>query len=364
MLAARAYEGETELRLEEIEIPSPGAGEVVIKVEAAGLASGVLSQWERGMYPILPRTLGNEAAGFIAEVGSGVTDFAVGDRVRLHPQLSCRRCEYCLTDREQLCPQCSIIGQGIYGPEARPMYERYHHGALAEYVLAPAWAVDRLADNISFEIAAKVHDIADALRAWKTADPPPGATVVHTAATGTIGPVSVRLARLFGVSRLIAVARSASRLEQVRALDPELVETVAFDQLDEEWGKAGGLTRAIRQRVPVGVDAVIDFLPEGPGTWQAIAALKMGGTGVLMGPNLAPPPLPTIAIMVNCWRLLGARACTREDARQVLSWLADGQLNVDDLITHRFALADVGAAARLVRERSEPTWMVVINPLN
>jgi threonine dehydrogenase-like Zn-dependent dehydrogenase len=66
--------------------------------------------------------------------------------------------------------------------------------------------------------------------------------------------------------------------------------------------------------------------------------------------------------MLNCWRLAGARACTREDARQVLSWVTDGRLRIDDLITHRFALSEVGAAVRTVLRRGEPTWMVVVNP--
>jgi hypothetical protein len=72
MLAARAYEGEQELRLEEIDRPKPGPGEIVMKVEAAGLPTGVIAQWDRGMYPIMPRTLGNEAAGSIFELGAGL----------------------------------------------------------------------------------------------------------------------------------------------------------------------------------------------------------------------------------------------------------------------------------------------------
>lgn len=362
MLAARAYQGETELKLEQIDRPEPGPGEVLIQVAAAGLAPGVLTQWERGMYPILPRTLGNEAAGTVAEVGAGVTDFELGQRVRLHPNLSCRSCEYCLTDREQLCSAGSIVGQGIYGPDAMPLYSKYHNGALAEYVLVPAWAVEPLPDGVSFDVAAKVHDIADALRALKTAAPPPGATVVLTAATGTIGTSVVRLAPWFGIKRIIAVARSRERLEQVKALAPDLVDAVAFEDLDPDWPEKGGLTGAIRGLCPKGVDVVMDFLPEGPGTWQSIGSLKTGGTAVVMGANPMPPPLPTLAIMVNCWQIIGTRNCTREDARQIVSWLDSGQLKADDLITHTFPLEDIASATTTVRDRQEPTWMVVVHP--
>jgi threonine dehydrogenase-like Zn-dependent dehydrogenase len=362
MLAARGHQGETELRLEQVDRPVPSAGEVVIEVVSAGMPAGLLELWIRGLYPLLPQTLGHEAAGRIAAVGGPETGFSPGDRVRLHPNLTCRRCEFCLTDREQMCPACSMIGQGSFGPLARPLYERYHHGALAEYVLAPVWAVDRLSERISFDVAAKVHDVAVALRALKIAVSSPGATVVLTAATGTVGTSMIRIARLLGVKRLIAIARSTERLEGVRALDPELVDTIALDQLDADWGETQALTRAIRESVPAGPDAVVDLLPEGPGTWQAIASLKTGGTAVVMGSNLAMPSVPTMAIMAGCWRIVGSRNCTREDTRQIMCWLEDGTLVLDDLITHRFKLRDIAAAVTAVRRRPEPTWMLAINP--
>jgi threonine dehydrogenase-like Zn-dependent dehydrogenase len=362
MIAVRAHEGETEPRLVEVERPVAGDGEVLIEVRAAGLAPSVLEMWRRGMYPVLPQTLGHEGAGTIAAVGPGVTGLADGDRVRLHPVLSCRACAYCLAGREPLCPGCSVIGQGIFGPAARPLYERYHDGALATHVLAPAWAVDPLPPTITFQAAAKVHSIAVALHAWRAAAPPPGATVVLTAATGAVGPTAIRMAGLFGVRRLIAVARSRERLAAVRTLAPALVETLALEDLDHDWNETQGLTKAIRTLVPGGADVVIDFLPEGPGTSQAISSLAPGGTAVVMSGNVTTPALAPIAVMANCWRIIGARACTRADAGQVMRWLDDGTLEVGGLITHRFDLAEISTAAALVRERSEPVWMLVVEP--
>jgi threonine dehydrogenase-like Zn-dependent dehydrogenase len=362
MKAARAYEGELTLRLEEVDRPTPGSGDVVIEVKSAGLAPGVLEQWHRGMYPVLPRTLGNEAAGVIADIGPDVTGISVGDRVRLHPNLGCRACEYCRTGREQFCAAHSVLGQGIFGPEAMPLHMRYLNGCLADHVLAPAWLIDPLAEGVSFDAAAKVHDIADALGAWRATGVGPGATIIFTAATGAIGSAFMKMAPLLGVAQVIAVARSAERLEQIRALNPDLIVTVATEELGEDWGPTQGLTKRLRGIVPAGADALIDFTPDGPMTWQSVAALKRTGAAALMGPNLSPTPLPAMAIMANGWRLTGVRGCTREDARQVLRWLETGQLKVDDLVTHRFPLSDIADAERLVRERYEPTWMVVLNP--
>jgi threonine dehydrogenase-like Zn-dependent dehydrogenase len=362
MRAARAYRDAEALSLEEIDRPTPGPGEVLIEVKSAGLAPGGLEQWRRGIYPILPRTLGNEAAGVIAELGPEVTGLAIDQRVRLHPNLCCRNCEYCRTDREQFCSAHSVIGQGIYGPDAMPMHTRYVNGCLAEYVLAPAWLADPLPDAVSFDDAAKIHDIADALRAWKTTRVGPGSTVVFNAATGAIGSVFMRMAPLLGVDRVLAVARSAERLEQIRALDPDRIDTVATDELGADWGETQALTKRLRELAPAGVDAVIDFTPNGPMTWQSVAALKRGGSAALMGPNLSPTPLSAMVIMVNGWQIAGTRGCTHDDALQIIRWLQSGRLKVSDLITHSFSLDEINAAEVLVRERREPAWMVVIHP--
>jgi threonine dehydrogenase-like Zn-dependent dehydrogenase len=81
-----------------------------------------------------------------------------------------------------------------------------------------------------------------------------------------------------------------------------------------------------------------------------------------MGGNRAVPPLPTAVLMVNCWRVVGTRSCTRSDAKQILALLGAGRLAADDLITHRYPLKDVNEATAAIRERREPMWMVVAEP--
>ncbi len=362
MLAARAHEGAADLRLEEVPRPTPGAGEVVIAVASAGVASGLLSLWQKGLYPILPRTLGNTASGTIAEVGPGVSSFKVGDRVRVHAPLSCRRCRYCLADQEQFCRQASVLGHGIFGPDAMDLHRRYLDGALAEQLLVPEWAVDPLPEEVSFDAAAKIHDVSDGLRALRIAELPPGATIVVTAATGVLGCAIVRLAPKFGVARIVAVGRSRARLEQTRALAPDLVDTLALEDLPDGWQEASQLTAALRELVPEGPDALFDFFEEGQATWQAIRSLRHRGTAVLMAPNSEPMPVSSLAMLANGWRIIGTRGCTRRDTHDVTHWLQEGSLRIDDLITHRFPLSQIAEATLAVRERTEPTWMVVVHP--
>jgi threonine dehydrogenase-like Zn-dependent dehydrogenase len=362
MLAARALPSH-EITVERIAVPEPTPIDVVVKVASAGLAPGMTHLLKMGAFKHLPTTLGHEAAGIVSAVGDGVDGISVGDRVRVHPNLNCRNCSYCRSDRDMMCPQQAMLGHAAFSTASLPLYAEYHDGGLAEYVRVPHWLVDPLPESVSFDVGAKVHDLANALRALKCAQLPVGSTLVVTAATGTMGTATVKLAPLFGVSRIVLVGRSAERLHDVASLAGDVdLDVVALEELSDDWGNIGALTQQLRRLVPCGADAVIDFIPEGPGTGQAMAALATGGTLVHMGANLTPLPFPAIALMTNCWRFVGTRACTRNDAEEVLGMLASGALDVEELITHHFPLSDVAVAIEAMQQRSDPMWMTVVHP--
>ena len=363
MLAARAHRGQGELQLEKIEIPEPGPQDVLVKVVSAGLAPGMMILLARGAFKHLPTTPGHEAAGTVAAAGDRADPALIGQRVRVHPNLTCRSCVYCRTDREQMCAGQAMIGHAGFGSGPMPLYARYHDGGLAEYIRVPHWLVDVLPDNVSFDVGAKVHDLANAVRALKCAALPLGGTLVITAPTGTMGTATIKLASAFGAARLILVGRSAERLETVRPLAGSLpVETVALDELGSDWAGSQGLTRRLHGLVPRGAEAVIDYIPDGPATAQAMAALGTGGTLVHMGGNSTPLPFPPLALMANCWRIAGTRSCTRTDVTAVLQMLAGGALHVDELITHRFPLTGINDGLATMRDRREPMWMGVVKP--
>ncbi|WP_240437668.1 zinc-dependent alcohol dehydrogenase [Sciscionella marina] len=359
MLALRAHSGADALVLEDVPVPDPGPRDVVIKVASAGVAPGMLRLLESGAFKHLPTTVGHEAAGTIAQVGDEVTGLAVGDRVRMHPNLNCGDCRYCRAGLDMMCAQQAMVGHAFFGAGSAPMYEQYHDGGLAEYVRVPHWLVDLLPDSVGFDIGAKVHDLANAVRALKCAELPADATLVITAATGTMGTATVKLAEHYGAARLILVGRDRARLDAVTPLaGSSPVTVVATGELPDE----AALTQHLRALAPDGADAVLDYVPTGPVTGQAMAALATGGALVHMGGNLTPLPLPPALLMINCWRFVGTRACTRADAREVLDLLAQGTLAADELITHRCPLSDAVKAIDAMQQRTDPMWMSVINP--
>ncbi|MFC7514600.1 alcohol dehydrogenase catalytic domain-containing protein [Herbaspirillum sp. GCM10030257] len=364
MIAARAYQSSNRLQLETIPVPEPGPHDVLVKVAAAGIAPGMMRLLENGRFKHLPTTPGHEIAGTVSAIGAQVEGVMLGQRVRVHPILACGRCEYCMSDREQMCAETAMMGHAAFGRGPMPLYERYHDGGLAEYVRVPARLVDVLPDHVSFAVGAKVHDLANAVRALKCAAlPATSGRLVITAPTGTMGTATIKLAKFYGARELVLVGRSAERLESLRQLAGGLpVQIVAFDTLAAGWESTQGLTSRINEILPMGADAVIDYLPEGPGTAQACAAMAIGGTLVHMGGNHSSLPFPIRVIMHNCWRIVGTRSCTRSDTSAVLDLLKSGELAAEDLITHRFALAQINEALAATGSRREPMWMTVVHP--
>lgn len=362
MRALRILQGEKTPTLEKVEVPSVGPQDVLIKVKAAGLQPGPLNVAKMGRLTHLPATLGHEIAGVVEAVGESVRSVQPGSRVRVHPGLSCRACEYCLSDRDQMCEQAGVMGFNGFSADI-PLFEHYRDGGLADYVRAPQWLVDKLPENVSFEVGSKVQDLATAFNALRQADLQPGSTVIVTACTGAMGASLIKIAHFFGVHKLILVGRSTQRLEAVAKLASVQCDLVAMDKLPEDWATKGGLVRALQRVVPHGgADALIDFLPSGQAILQIIQALRVNGVLVHVGGNSASLDLPLAFVMVKCWRIVGARMHSRKDAHTILKWLQEGRFSAEDLITHRWKFDDWNEALALVLDRSEPMYMSVVIP--
>jgi threonine dehydrogenase-like Zn-dependent dehydrogenase len=135
-----------------------------------------------------------------------------------------------------MCAQQAMVGHAAFSSAPTPLYDDYHDGGLAEYLRVPHWLIDPLPDTISFDVAAKVPDLANAVRILKSASLPIGSTVVVTAATGTMGTATVKLARHFGVARLILVGRNLDRLRALEDLaDGIATDLISIGELPENW---------------------------------------------------------------------------------------------------------------------------------
>lgn len=361
MLAYRGFEGDPVPRLVETDVPACGDGDVLVKIKSAGLTYGTFSLLKAGLLKPMPMTLGHEGAGVVEAVGAGVTRVKPGDRVRVHPTMTCGGCRHCLTDRDQMCWGSAMMGFVSFGATV-PDYPRYHDGFIAGYAVAPERQIDILPDHVSFDAGAKLHYAGNAWRTIKAADLAAGSTLAILGATGSMGVVTIKLAPYFGVGRLVLIGRSTQRLEDVAKLSSLPVDIVSTDVMGENWADTGALPRKMAEVAPEGVDAIIDYLPEGGAMWQAASGLATGGTFVNMGGGPQPFGFPMRAMVGKCWKVVGTRNHSRLDAKEVLRLMGDGSLVLDDLITHRAPLRDVDQAVAQLTSRAEPVWMSVLHP--
>lgn len=266
-MRAWMFYGPGDLRLEEVEVPPAGPGEIEVQIHAAATCGTDLKSYRRGhptLFPTLPARFGHEFAGVVATVGEGVEEFAVGDRVVAANTAPCGSCWACSIHRESLCEDL-----------------QYLNGAFADRIVVPAPIVARntylIPESLPFEAAAPLEPLSTVVHGIAESGIQLGDTVVVNGA-GPIGQMFLRLAQLRGAT-VICADRSASRLRQaVGAGAAHVVDLTGVEGAAE-------CADAIKQWTPHGRGADVAIEAVGlPEVWeQTVRCLRPGGTAVLFG---------------------------------------------------------------------------------
>ncbi len=316
MRAARLY-GPGDLRLEEVPVPEPGPGEVLLRVERALTCGTDLKIFRRGRHPALgplPSLFGHEGAGEIVAVGEGVTDFRPGMRVVAANSAPCGACRFCRRGEFSLCPNLTFF-----------------FGAFAQYARIPAPIVRTnlypIPDHLSAAAAALVEPLACALRGVEVAEIEPGSTVLVMGG-GAMGLMLAHLAK----SRGAWVALSdphPERREAARAIGVDLT-------LDprEDFGLA--LQQALGELPDIVIEAVGRVE-----AWEAAAELaRPGGRVILFGgcPIGTRAAFDTARLHYQELTLRGVFHHHPRFVRAALSLLAAGQIPVARLISGELPL--------------------------
>jgi len=366
MRAAVVHKGNDRFVIEDIDIPELGDTDVLVKVEAAGINTGMLFNWRfLNRTVIMPTVLGLHGCGTVERVGSRVTEWSGGERVHVDPVMACGRCFACANDRRVLCENNAIIGFATT-PNGRGKFEQYHLGAMAQYWKVPERNLHRLPEALSYDAGAWFGTLGTSYHGIRMTEPRFGATMVLTGATGGNGVAAVKCAPLFGIEKVIAVGRSQGVLDELAKLEPGLVTTLNLSNLPEDWQTTGGLTDAIRELAgPRGAEILVDFLPgTHAATAQSLYALNHGSTASFFGGSREPLILDYVRTMpVGQYRLQGLKGHGEIDVLQLHDYLDAGRLEVDDLVTHTFPLEQANDAIDLLDSRAgTKTWWISINP--
>jgi alcohol dehydrogenase, propanol-preferring len=304
MKAAVVREFKQPLVIEEVLVPTPGAGQVLVKIEASGVCHTDLHAAE-GDWPVKPKPPfipGHEGAGHVAAVGKGVSHVKEGDRVGV-PWLhtACGHCTPCIGGWETLCADQQNTGYSV-------------NGGFAEYQLADPDYVGRLPANASFvDIAPILCAGVTVYKGLKVTDTKPGDWVV-VSGIGGLGHVAVQYAIAMG-RKVVAVDIDDAKLDLARSLGAALAvnarneDPAAFIR-KEVGGAHGVLVTAVSPKA----------------FQQSLGMVRRGGTVSLVGLPPGDFPLPIFDMVLNGITVRGSIVGTRLDLQEALEFAGEGKV--------------------------------------
>jgi len=336
------------LRVEELELEGPRAGEVRVRLAAAGVCHSDLHVLQGGWTHHTPIVLGHEGAGVVVGVGEGVDDLAVGDHVILSWMPSCGTCRQCGAGRPWLCEAAlgAMETDGLLDgttrlrrPDGEPVHHYLASAVFAEETVVPARGAVKIRPDAPLDtvciIGCAVATGVGAVR--NTAAVEPGSRVV-VLGLGAVGLSVVQGAVLAGARTIVAVDVDEWKLD----LAEELGATDAVD------ARVADPVEAVRDLCG-GADYAFECAGRGETAEQAAAMLDTHGTAVIVG----QPPSGTAArfdpLLVSCYehRIVGSNYGStdpRRDFPALVDAYMRGDLAVDKLVTGRRPLAEAQAA--------------------
>jgi L-iditol 2-dehydrogenase len=323
-----------DLRVEDAPVPDAGPGELTIRVRSCATCGTDAKIFHHGHHHIsLPRVLGHEIAGEVAEVGLGVGGWVPGDRVQVIAAIPCGACVYCRKGLETVCEDLESMG-----------YQ--YDGGFAEFMRVPRRVLDRdgvnrVPDHVPFEAASLTEPLACVLNGQEIAGVGDGDVVVVLGA-GPIGSLHVRLARARGAATVILGDVNRARLDLAARAGPDaVIDGSTEDPVDAVRKLTDGR----------GADVVITATAAGQAQEQALEmAARRGRISLFGGLPRDDPVIRFDSNLVHYQELfvLGAYGSAPHHNREALELISSGSVPVEDLITHRLPLDGVHRAIDIV----------------
>lgn len=343
MRAQRLYTDTKTIAVEDVPIPDPGPGEVLVKVAFCGICHSDLSLINGTFPAFLPVvTQGHEASGTVAALGPGVTGWAEGDRVIVPAGRPCMECANCLRGNTAGCQHVRVMAFA-------------YDGAWAEYTVALAGGLTRVPDNVSLEQAAILADAVST----------PFGAVVHTGKVGVgeavgvwgvggVGTHIVQLARLVGAAPIIAV--DLNPVVRERAL--ELGADHAFDSRDE------ALPDAIREITGGrGLDVAFDAVGLKVTFEQALNQVATGGRLVCVGLSDQEPSIGSTTFFGIAQRqVLGHFGYENEDIGTLARLVSSGRLDLSRSISAVVGLEDIEHGIEMLENQEGNPIRILVQP--
>lgn len=335
------YYGAHDIRLEEMPVPEPGPGEILMRVRASGICGSDVMHWYRaGRGPVV---LGHEVAGEVAAVGAGVTKFKSGDRIVSAHHVPCNTCHYCLNGHHTVCDTLRSTN--------------FYPGGFSVFIRLPIINVDRgvflLPDAMSFEDATFIEPLACVYRGQRIAGTKIGQSVLIIG-SGIAGLLHVQLAKALGASFVAATDINRYRLEAAVGLGAD-VTIHAEEDVPEIFKKLNKGRPADLVILTAGTEGAIN---------QAFRTVDRGGTVLFFAPagKDVTVPMPVNDLF---WRneitLTSSYAANYQEHVIAMEFIRQGKVNVNAMITHRLPLSETVRGFQLVEDAGD-SLKVIIEP--
>jgi S-(hydroxymethyl)glutathione dehydrogenase/alcohol dehydrogenase len=350
MKAAVMRANNAPLEIEDVDIDSPGPGEVLVKTVASGICHSDLHVIEGGLPMPPPCVLGHEPAGIVEEIGEGVTDVVPGDHVIGCITSWCGVCKFCTGGRPYLCPT-QYAGRP---PEAKsrlsangdPIMQFANLSSFAEKMLVPQRSLVKIRDDMPLDRASLIGcGVTTGLgAALKTVNIPAGASVAIIGCGG-VGLSAVQGARITGAGKIIAVDAQPWKFDIATKLGAtDCVDASTDDPVAAVQALTGG-----------GADFVFECIGLVPTVQQAVAMTGRGGTTVLVGvvPVTEMVPINAADLTLQEKNITGSYMGSnafRFDMPKYIEFYLDGRLHLDEMISSRIKIEEVNDALDLMRK--------------
>lgn len=337
----RRFGGPEVLELDEVERPKPDAGEVLVRVHAVSVNRTLDLKVRQDNYPVrarLPHVLGVDPSGVVAEVGSGVKNFAPGDRVAVLSFITCGHCRFCVTGEEANCLNSQHIGL-------------HRWGGYAEYVVVPAENAYAIPEHLSFPEASVItRHFPMAFQLAQKGQLKPTAWLLVMGATGALGSSGVQVGKFIG-AKVIAGAGADERVAAALSYGADFGVNYRKQDLAKE---------VMRITEGQGVDVVFENIAD-PTLWPgAFNSLAIGGRLVTAGAHGGGEIELDLKRLYICrLQIVGAAGTNRRDVLRALEAASQGKLRA--IIDRVMPLEEAAAAHRIVEE-NQAHGKVILDP--
>jgi L-iditol 2-dehydrogenase len=327
------------IEIREVERPQPGAGEVLLEIKKIGICgSDIHAYYGKHPYISCPIVQGHEFSARIVELGDGVIEFGIGDRVTAMPQITCGHCYQCQHGDYHICENLRVIGCQA-------------DGAAQEYLTVPEKLVIKLLDSIDYDAGAMIEPLAVGVHAVRRLSEIKGRNILILGA-GPIGNLAAQAAKALGANLVMIPDISDIRLDIARKCGIDFAVNNNRQDLAKEIKDRFGETKADAIFECVGIEQTISL---------AISLARKGSEIIVVGVFGHKPLVNFGLIQDRELRVIGSLMYKKADYETAIDLIQSGKVQLDPLISRHFPLREYAQAYKYIENNREKTMKVLVD---